>query len=122
MPPRNLEAVAKATLESIVASRNVMMYNVGITMDANRRRRQYARDSMPKPWNHLAFFAFGLTLSQAQDLEKTLFEHCSNSDKRGFLYRKYSPVKAGPYRKSSGGRADDGEPIHAVYIAWCDPD
>lgn len=118
MPARNLDAIAKATLESIVSSPSVEMYNVGITMDADRRRRQYALYSTPRPWNHLAFLAYGLTLAQAQKLEKSLFEHCKAFDKRSSLYRKYSPVKEGNYRKSAGGRADNGEQIYSVYIAW----
>lgn len=121
MPARNLDAVAKATLESIVSGRSVAMYNVGITMNADRRRRQYALYSGPQPWNHLAFLAFGLTLVQAQALEKSLFEHCKSFDKRSSIYRKYSPVKEGNYRKSAGGRADDGEQIHSVYVAWRGP-
>jgi len=97
------------------------MYNVGITMNADRRRRQYFLYSTPRPWSHMAFLAYGLTLQQAQKLEQGLFEYCAKADQRTQLGKKYSPVKEGPYRRSAGGRDDDGENSYSVYVAWCEP-
>ncbi|GAB6197540.1 hypothetical protein PAGU2595_028790 [Lysobacter xanthus] len=121
MAARNLSEVSRATVEAIVASPRVAMYNVGITMSPDRRRRQYALYSTPRAWNHMAFLAYGLTLQQAQKLEMELFEHCAKAPPRSQLAKKYSPVKEGAYRRSAGGRADDGEASYSVYVAWCEP-
>lgn len=114
-------AVACHTVDAIVASPRVEMYNVGITMSPDRRRRQYVLYSTPRPWKHMTFLAYGLTLKQAKRLEEGLFNYCTESEPKSLRCRKYSPVKEGPYRASSGGRADDGNPIYSVYVAWCEP-
>ena len=121
MPARNMLQVACSTVGAIVASPKVEMYNVGITMNADRRRRQYVLYSTPRPWGHMAFLAYGLTLKQAQDLEEGLFNYCKEASPKSLLRRKYSPVKEGPYRRSAGGRIDDGQPNYSVYVAWCEP-
>lgn len=121
MPARNLLKAAQATVDAMVASPMVEIYNVGITMDPNRRRRQYVLYSSPRPWNHMAFIAYGMTLRQAQALEKELFSYCTKEDLSALRYKKYSSVKDGPYRPSAGGRNDDGQTIYSVYIAWCEP-
>jgi hypothetical protein len=122
VPARNLLAAASATVDAIVASPRVAMYNVGITVNPDRRRRQYILYSTPRPWNHIAFLAYGLTLAQAQKLEEGLFNYCKQADRRSFTHKKYSPVKEGVYRRSAGGRADDGTSCYSVYVAWCEPD
>lgn len=121
MVARNLSDAARATIDSIVASPLVSMYNVGITMSPDRRRRQYVLYSTPRPWNHMAFLAYGLTLSQAMSLEEDLFTYCTKTDHSSVRYKKYSGVKEGPYRRSAGGRDDDEQSIYSVYLAWCDP-
>lgn len=121
MPSRNLLDLSCATVNAIVASPKVVMYNVGITMNADRRRRQYALHSAPRPWYHMAFLAYGLTLQQALKLEEGLFQYCAKAAPNTLRARKYSPVKESSYRRSSGGRLDAGEAIYSVYVAWCDP-
>src|SRR5690606_4324726 len=118
---RNLLQAACSTVDAIVASPRVEMYNVGITMSPDRRRRQYVLYSQPRPWNHMAFLAYGLTLKQAQSLEEGLFTYCTESASKSRRCKKYSPVKDGPYRRSAGGRADDSQPNYSVYVAWCEP-
>jgi len=121
MPVRNLDQIARCTLDAIVSSPKVAMYNVGITMNPDRRRRQYVLYSTPKAWEHMAFLAYGLTLLQAQKLENVLFDYCTKTNARSVRHRKYSPVREGNYRRSSGGRADDGQATYSVYLAWCEP-
>lgn len=121
MAARNLSEAARATVNAIVASPQISMYNVGITMSPDRRRRQYVLYSTPRPWNHMAFLAYGLTLSQAKSLEEDLFNYCTKTGLSSVRYKKYSGVKDGPYRSSAGGRKDDEHPIYSVYLAWCDP-
>jgi hypothetical protein len=70
----------------------------------------------------MAFIAYGLTLSQAQAVEERLFNFCTKMDPSSLRHKKYSRVKEGSYRRSAGGRKDDGLSTYSVYVAWCEPE
>lgn len=121
MAARNLHELAQSTVDAIVASPSVGIYNVGITMSPDRRRRQYALYSTPRPWNHMVFLAYDLTAKQAVALEKHLFTYCAKGEATTARQQKYSRVKEVEYRSSVGGLVDGGLKNYSVYVAWCEP-
>ena len=107
----------------LVKSPKLETYCVGITMDAKRRRSQYKNYSVPKPWPHMIFLAFELDQSQALDLEKAVFEACTDGDKRKQLYTKYaSDLRDKNHRPSTGGRPNDPKTTYCLYVSWCNAD
>lgn len=104
----------------LVRSQELETYRVGITKDSSRRRNQYKNYSVPKPWPHMVFLAFDLPLAKAQTLEKSLFETCTNGDRRSPLYKKYdSSVRDQAYVKSAGGKPSTDDARYCLYVVWC---
>lgn len=118
MAARDLIPYCEATLIAIAQSPGVVMFNVGRTMDFNRRRRQYLKYSRPRPWKHMVSLAQCLTEEEASKLEKALFDFVQSMDKRTKVRRKYSDVIKSHFRNSSGGRRKSEERIYCVYVAW----
>ncbi len=80
------------------------------------RAGQYRNDGK---WNHFVAVADKLSQDDALKLEKDIFERIKMA--KGPINRKYNQkLLAKKHRKSSGGKADDLQKGHTVYIAWAD--
>lgn len=55
-------------------------------MDAQRRRSQYRNASVPKPWLHMVFLAFGMDRDEAWSMEKAVQDELTKRSKRDVTY------------------------------------
>jgi hypothetical protein len=110
-----------ALVEAIVKSPSVEQYNIGITLDATRRRRQYWLGDGVREYDHFVLLEWDLSHSKALQMEERLFVDLTQ-DKRSITYKKYkSTVRDHSYHASIGGRKLCCEDSYYLYIAWWVP-
>ena len=102
-------------VNSIVESRVIAGYNIGITCNPKSRRQSYRGVR----YEHFAIIDFELSASKALKLEKALYEELT-ADARTASCRKYRKnAKGTSHRPSLGGKelANNDLKYH-VYVAW----
>jgi hypothetical protein len=112
---RDLDSLV-ATIETIARSSSVECYNIGLTVNSSRRRKQYI--NFDPTWPHYVILRSGLSCKAAQDLERSL--HASmQSNRRSVAYRKYrGDTRDGAYTPSLGGLGKDNIRPYDLYMAW----
>jgi hypothetical protein len=121
MSAKRNKAVAEIVdvVRTLVKSPLLESYRVGITMDAQRRRSQYRNASVPKPWPHMVFLAFGMDRDEAWLMEKAVQDALTKRSKRDVTYLRYDQsVRDDQWVKSAGGKAM-GDESYCLYVAWC---
>ena len=115
MARNNLESI-HATIESVALSPVLKSYNVGVTINSERRRKQYINfDPM---WPHYVILRSGLSCSAANALEKSLHAKMQ-SNKESLVYLKYrKDTRDGKYTPSLGGLSKDNDHPYDLYMAW----
>jgi hypothetical protein len=107
-------------IEAIAGSPQVHHFVVGYTSQSAKKRGQQYR---AEGFAHLVILADKMISEDALDVESALHEAMkAGIDKRSALSRKWHSEKSEDvYRRSTGGHSKRPlEPIHSVYIAWCD--
>jgi hypothetical protein len=110
-----------ALVEAIVKSPSVEQYNIGITLDATRRRSQYWRGDKVREYDHFVLLEWMLSQSEALQMEECLFVNLTQ-DRQSITYTKYKhTIRDQKYRRGLGGRLPSNEDLYDLYIAWWEP-
>ncbi len=104
------------TISTIVKSPMLEKYNIGLTMNSNKRRGQYK--NFDPTWPHFVILKSGLSAKMALKMERDLF-NLATKNKRTALYKKYrADRRDSPYKPGLGGLSVENENKYDVYIAW----
>ncbi|NOF86795.1 hypothetical protein [Vibrio cholerae] len=102
------------TTQCIINSPSVYRFNVGITIDSDRRASTYKNFS--PSWPHFIILKTGMSRKIALQAERYLFEQLT-SNKSSISYKKYRhDTRDNSYVASTGGLITDRE--YCLYIAW----
>lgn len=98
-------------IEIVISSPLVDQYLVGITSNAENRRRSYIAEK----FSIFIMLDVNLKMNDALEIEKNLFDILVKGKKTSLFYKKYHKAKRdGHYHRSTGGRQ---EISYSLYLA-----